>query len=203
MAGGPDLLALVHRIRDLRSAFLPPTDPTGSYSAAEYDRTAAFLLLAHAEAEWFVERRCLEVAAAAVAAWSADSAPRSTIVALAAFSHSGGKSALPDPGRAGPPQIREVVDEAKRTYSTVVDQNNGITEENLLRLLLPLGLREFQFPTGFLVDMNTFGSHRGDQAHVGVGARTPPDPGDARNLATRIVLGLRRLDRHLLRLKTE
>ncbi len=58
-------------------------------------------------------------------------------------------------------------------------------------------------PGGFLPDMNTFGSNRGDHAHQGVGHKTPPDPVDALRLVTRIVLGLRQLDRRLMSLKAE
>ncbi len=203
MAGPSDLRELVRRTRDLRSSFLPKPDPVGSYSSSDYDRTAAFLLLAHAEVEWFIERRCLDIASMAVTNWTIDSAPRSTLVALAAFSHAGGQSGLPDPGRSGPPQIREVIDEAKKAYSYVVNNNNGLKEENLLKLLLPVGLRESQFPSGFLADMNTFGTNRGDHAHKGIGARTPPDPVDALKLVTRVVLGLRRLDVQLLKLRSE
>ena len=203
MAGRQDIRRFVRRIQELRSAFLPAPDPTGNYSKPDYYRTAAFLLLAHAEVEEFLEQRCLEVASAAVAAWTVDSVPRSTIVALAAFSHAKGKAALPKPGQTGRPQIREVLDSAKRSYSLVVHKNNGVKEENLLNLLLPLGIRESQIPTDFLNAMNTLGSIRGGYAHRRVGAQTPPDPVDSMKLTTRVVCGLWRLDDHLLRLKNE
>lgn len=202
MAGPEDLRRLINRIRDLRATFLPDRDPVGNYLPADYDRIAAFLLLGHAEVESFIEQRCLEIASEVVAKWAADSEARSTIVALTAFSHRQGQSGLPESG-AGRSRIREVVDEAKKSYSAVVHKNNGIKEKNLLELYLPLGLRESQFPSGFLAAMDTFGTERGGFAHTGIGSQTPPDPVEALNRVTQAVVGLWRLDRHLLALKAE
>lgn len=194
---------LVRRIRRLRDALLPDLHPTGTYSDAEYDLVASFVLLCHAEVEWYLEQRCLEVVSAAVSAWLLDSKPRSTVIALAAFAPDSGPKWLPSPGQSGPPQIRAVISAAKRSYSQMVDKNNGVNETNLVALLLPLGIRESDLASTFLADMNAFGSRRGDQAHRGIGARSPLDPADAVALLTRILLGLRRLDRRLSRLKSE
>ena len=73
----------------------------------------------------------------------------------------------------------------------------------LLGLLLPVGIRESEMPGGFLPETYPFGAHRGDLAHQGVGAQTPPDPVDAIERVTRIVVALRQLDRQLLVLKAE
>lgn len=203
MAGRQDRLALVLRIRSLRSFFLPPPNLTGTYSQAEYDRTAAFLLISHAEIEEFIEQRCLEIVDSVVDAWILDAKPRSTIVALAAFSHSDGENAVPKPDDTGPPKIRTVVREEKRSYSKAVNNNHGIKSENLLRLLIPVGIRESQLPTQFLADMNAFGASRGKLAHNRIAANNRPDPKDSRRLLTRLVLELRRLDQKLLALKGE
>ena len=63
--------------------------------------------------------------------------------------------------------------EAKKAYSKTVHDNNGIKEANLIRLLLPVGLRESQFPQGFLPDMETFGTRRGDHALADSEAPSP------------------------------
>ena len=70
-------------------------------------------------------------------------------------------------------------------------------------LLLPLGVRESDIPSGFLADMTTFGAKRGDLAHRSVGARVPPNPVDTNRLIIQLILGLRRLDRRLLDLKDD
>ena len=124
MSGPRDLRLLVHRLRELRSIFLPAPHPMGQYSSADYDRTSALVLLMHAEIEWFLEERCREVAGAVVASWNADLVPRTTIVALAAFCHTKGAKALSSPGQ-GPTSIRTVISEAKVSYSATVYKNNG------------------------------------------------------------------------------
>lgn len=198
-----DVQKLRSRIDKLEEAFLPRPDPTGTYSTAEYDRTAAYLLLVHAEVESFIEERCLDVMSTVVEAWIRDYKPRSTIVALAAFAHTGGDKSIPQAVEPRRPQIREVIDGAKRSYSSIVNRNNGLKETNLLALLLPIGIRESQISSSFLADMNTFGARRGAQAHRGFGSQTPPDPVDAKNLIERVKTGLCDLDRHLKKVRDE
>jgi hypothetical protein len=199
----PDLRALVKRIRDLQATFLPVPNPTGSYSSAEYDQTAAFLLLVHAEVEWFLERRCLTVADTAVSSWLADLKARQVIVSLAGMADDRGFAALPKPGTRGKPALVKLVDEAKGVYSKRVHLNNGLKEGNLLEMLIPIGISEADLPATFVADMNSFGSQRGDQAHRGVGARKPTDPRDALKLVARVLRVLRRLDLKLHALASE
>ncbi|WP_380171106.1 hypothetical protein ACFEMC_19220 [Kineococcus sp. DHX-1] len=50
-------------------------------------------------------------------------------------------------------------------YTKRVDENQGIKQNNLFSLLLPLGFNENDFDTVWLGSMNSFGSGRGDTAH--------------------------------------
>ena len=203
MSAEVDLTTLVNRVATLKEQYLPRKQPEGKYSEAEHDGTAAFLLLVHAEIEWFIERRCLAVVDLAVSEWKLDVIPRSTILGLAAFAHKGGLTGIPKTIGAQKPALHNVIIGAKRNYSDVVDNNNGVKEEDLLKLLLPIGIKEAQLDSSFLEKMTELGTWRGNQAHKGVGARKPPDPGDVEKSVDSIVNGLRVLDGELDRLNTE
>lgn len=194
--------SLVKRVVELSNAFLPPQDATGTYSRADYDRTSAFLLLAHAEIQSHIEENCRALAHAAVTQWEADSKPRAAVIALVAFAHADGEAAVPK-SSDGTASIRRVVAKAKSNYSAIVHHNNGVKSKDVLKLVIPVGVRETSLSAGWLADMDTFGSSRGDQAHLGVGARRPPDPADARKLIARLLMGLRAVDRELANLATE
>jgi hypothetical protein len=100
-----------------------------------------------------------------------------------------------------PPSLPQRVDRAVKSYRSIVTDNNGVKESNLLRLLTPLGVEASDYPAGWLQDMNTFGSDRGDIAHgSAVGVRQPPDPLTLKDLVKRVLDGLRVLDSVLLRL---
>jgi len=200
-----DLQALANRIEELKDTFIPEKAPTGIYSQEDEARTAAFVILVHAEVEWFIEKRCQEVLTSAVDHWKLDNRPRSTVLSLLAFCNKGETKLAPD-GKEIKSQrasIRLIVDEAKKTYSKVLYNNHGIRVENLLAILRPIGIREFQLPDTFLVDVDTFGTMRGRHAHRSIGAQTPPDPVDTLELVRRIVVGVSELDGHLQVLENE
>ena len=203
MSDSDKLTRLKERIESLGNVFLPPVSRTGSYDQREFDSTAAFLLMAHAEVEEFIEQRCLEVADAVVTKWSVDSRPRSALIALAAFSHSQGDKALPTPDELGRSKIRDVLDEAKRSYSHVVNQNNGVKAHDLLRLLIPIGIRESQISNKLVIDLNNFGATRGQLAHNTNAIQNAPDPVANKKLVDDIVSELGKLDSHLSRLESE
>jgi len=192
---------LRRRIDNLGHTFLPDPNPTGDYSDADYDCTAAYMLLAHAEVEWYLEQRCRDLIGTVVAEWCLDFVPRATIVALVAFAS--GNTQVPESVGSAKPEIYNVVNDAKRLYSIRIHNNNGVKQKDVLALLLPLGIRESQFPSGFLNDMDVFGTWRGAQAHMSVGARAPLDPGDARNLVDRVMKGLQDVDGRLRALNGE
>lgn len=187
---------LVKRLRQLRRQFLPRIDPTGAYSETEYDQVRALQLLAHAEVEGYLEDVGRSVVAACTSKYYADSAPRSLLISLVAY-----HSAPAD--REPVNQLESVVRNRVTQYFHAVSGNNGLKEKNCDLLLRPLGLNEQHFPPGFMALMDAFGAARGRIAHTGVGAQSPPDPADARDLLSRVVWALRSIDRELVRLRDE
>lgn len=90
---------------------------------------------------------------------------------------------------------RAVVEFAKDWYQNRIKQNNGIKEDNLKKLVLPLGVDWTGIHPGWVADMNSFGSSRGDVAHQTVGVQKAINPQDDYNLVNGSLLpGLAQLD---------
>jgi hypothetical protein len=193
------------RITELRQRVLPKSfDPTGSYPARIHDRARGFRLLAHAEIEACLEDLAVDTVNAVYTDWLQDRRPRTTLTALATFSEKrfSPPEALPPDPKALPLRMR--LDEARKAYVTWVKmKNNGIREENVLRILLPVGIREFELDAAWLATIDSFGQARGATAHSAGRPQTPPDPAAELQTVRDIVKGITPLDRRLNQLKNE
>lgn len=194
---------LVKRIRRLVRRLLPAIDPLVNYDESAEDSIAALAVLVHAELQHFLENRCLEVADKAVNTWHQDSRPRTTVISLVAYCHSEGSSALPSQLPSNKPAVRVVVDAAKRHYSQLVHRNNGVKEDDLIKLLLPIGVREHEVTVNLAASLDWLGSRRGSAAHSSYAHREWIDPQELSAVIVRILRELRNLDRRLLELRDE
>ncbi|MFC7381727.1 HEPN domain-containing protein [Sphaerisporangium rhizosphaerae] len=167
----PRFQTLSVRILELRSNLLPEEfDPTGLYAVQVHECARAFRLLAHAEFEAFIEDRAQQIVARAVSEWLSDGSIRPSLLSLVAFeSNLGWKettilSAKEKQRRA--PDLTQRVDAARKNYlNYVIMQNNGIKEKNLLRILLPLGVREEDIDEQWLSTLEAWATARGELAH--------------------------------------
>lgn len=197
-------LVLDRRVRALEH-LLPRLSPLGRYSNRQYDRTRAYLVLCHAEIEGCFEDLVWDIADRGYQRWRHDGRASVALVALLSY-HQGSLGAvlesLTRPPRRPPPTLDARVDAVHASYRDSVKNNHGIKEKNLLRLLLPIGVRETQLPVGWLQDMNTLGAERGVAAHqTGHRVRQPPDAARTRSLVQAAVSGLGSLDTMLVALR--
>ena len=192
------------RIRKLRDHLLPKRfDPIGSYSERQIDRTAAFKLLAHAEIEWYLEEIVVETSNWAFDIWQ----ERGTITEplLAMLAYMDGQLGLPPRIRptSSDRDLNEKVEIAKnRLNSYAKGSNNGIREENVLRLLLSVGISERDMDPTWLATTNSFGQRRGEIAHSSRQIYSPPNPEDELNTVNQIVDGLLEIDDKLARFRS-
>jgi hypothetical protein len=205
LAGCSDeFVRLVFRVRELRDIFLPDEpEPTGSYEPAIYDRVRAFILLCHAELEDYLEQVAISVLNDAKAKWDLDGVARGALLAVLAFSKN--RVTLP-PGAVtpGPSTLRQVVDDCVAGFANdIFRSNHGIKEENVLALLLPVGIRETDISTTWLASMSSFAATRGSHAHRSASATTLPDPFDTLTNVIALAEGLRSLDLKLIGLRNE
>jgi hypothetical protein len=193
-------LALCRRLQELRVHLLPSAfDPLGSYTAAQFDQTRAYVALVHAEIEDFLEERCLEVADACVSRWLKLQQPTAVIVALHATCYSGWTDLIDNPKFKRPTfeaSVEARLQASLEQYTQAIGGNNGIKEADIKRLLVPLSVRMSNLDQTWCAAMSSFGMVRGQIAHkTSVGATHTADPKDMRRTVWKdLVPGLRKLD---------
>lgn len=136
-------LDLIDRIDELHFRFVPPLDPTGTYSDAQYDCMRAFRLLAHAEIERYLElllddavKNFMQM----ITAWQAAQAQPSALV-------------------------KNLTTHFERDMRGMLKKNHGAKKDNILALLKPLGITGAQINNIWLDKMDTYGQIRGSFAH--------------------------------------
>lgn len=190
---------------ELRRHALPAKfNNTGSYSARKIDRARGFRVLAHAEIESCLEDLVSETVDAAYAAWWLDQQPRTTLVSLMAFCEREFPARQALAANTGP-DMRDRITTAKNDFLRWVKvENHGIRERNVLKLLLPVGIREAEIETAWLATIDGFGGNRGTTAHQS--ARKPqtvPDPKSELETVRAIIEGMIPIDRRLAELRAE
>lgn len=190
---------------ELEGNLLPAIKADLSYTASEYDRVRAYIVLVHAEVESFVEQRVVAEFAVRHAAWDGAKQPSVVLMGLLAFKSGEWESPIdslnPPTNPEDSPRWR-ARDTSARLSACITQQNrsirtlnHGIRAANVLPMLLPLGFGAGDLDAGLVSDLDAFGSMRGTIAHSA--ARTTssvPDPADAKNKVTRIMAGLAALD---------
>jgi hypothetical protein len=166
----------------------------------------SYLVLSHAEIEACIEDLARNVLAKAKKRWQESGRARSSLVAVVAY-HEGGfgqpARKLPTPSTQKPALT---LDQRIKVACSAYDEyarkdNHGVREQNLLRLLLPVGVREEDLDLSWVAEMNSFGIQRGMVAHgEAKSVSVQIDPDVARGQVEGVVKGLRNLDELLARL---
>lgn len=208
MAQSNYLRSLSTRCRRLRRHFLPATySPTGDYTDRQYDRTAAYRVLVHAEFEHYfeevawaaVQTRLAEfrggagwsellfgVAVAAVLGWKPDEFD----VNVATLLGSGAPKS----------SIAEAIYTGCSRYRKLLDSNNGIREDNLKKMFFPLGVDFKALDPLWMTNLDMFGQDRGEVAHHSIGAIQTIDPESEEKKVLGLVAGLHDLDSQIVSL---
>jgi len=131
---------------------LPLASATGVYDPKDYDFVRAYLVLAHAEVEQFLEELAVDVLVAAQKRWDATRAAGRCLSALLMYD---------DKQTTAPPSLAKqktddtlsmVASRAIRKHEEfIVQKNHGVKEGNLLRMLLPIGVLETDLDPIWLV----------------------------------------------------
>jgi hypothetical protein len=160
-------------------------------------------MLAHAEIEAFLEDLGFEKAKSVVDDWRRTKRTTDALFCLVAHYHSGFEVAdeegLPPKFEVSSrkrvkDQIEEVADRALNQYGAIVSQNHGVREENLLRIILPIGIRRSDLDPTWVTDLQEFGKRRGTVAHKAVSAHRNIDPQQEWSDVKKLLEGLKKLD---------
>ena len=90
--------------------------------------------------------------------------------------------------------IAEVASCALTQYGSIISSNNGVKEENLLRIVLPIGVRKGDLDPTWITDLQEFGKKRGTLAHKSVSAHHPVNPQQEWSDVKSLLAGLETLD---------
>ena len=93
------------------------------------------------------------------------------------------------------------IESAVNYYMSSIDQNHGIREENLCKILFPIGIEPDGLDNVWLTTMDSFGLSRGTVAHTSVKTQQPIDPQtEFLRINQQILPGLKKLDKKISRL---
>jgi hypothetical protein len=186
-----------------RRALLPGRfDPTGTFRSPErvHLRTISFRILVHAEIEAFLEDRTRDLMDAAWGHWQTSRLPSEVIVGTLAYSAI--ETSLP-PKSLGESSNKKAYDDigvplqkAQNVWRFNHTNNHGIKKENVLMLLLPLGVQHSKLDTTLLADLSSYGVARGEVAHRSNYTTTAyADPKSEYDRATKLVADIEKLDK--------
>lgn len=194
---------LEQRLRELRKHMLPHKfSPTGDYGDRQLDRARGYRLLVHAEIEAFIEDVTFDAAKRGVSEWSKTKKVSDSLFCLVTHYHHGFTAEGFDEEPPFPPSsrpkvkdsIKDVVDIAIRQYRKIHDDNHGVKEENLCRLVLPVGVRKDELDQLWITNLSEFGKRRGDVAHKTIKAQQQIDPKSELQVVRDLLAGLKLLD---------
>jgi len=207
---------LQSEITNLRQLLLPKKlSATGVYPNRVYTKVLSFRVLVHAEIEAFLEDRVRELCLDAMRKYKTSNKVTTTTAALLAFSGLSFEQppdfvVSSDPGKQSKVDqklsLEKKLEKANLSFIYIIDNNHGLKEKNLLRLLLPVGFNPSAFDNVWLQSMNSFGNDRGMVAHTtraSYSATALPDPRNELNRIKDLLLGLHDIDTSLNRLLAE
>jgi hypothetical protein len=194
---------LRRRIKRLSKNLVPRLSDTGDYTEKELDMAAGFRLLAHAEIEAFLEESAKEAALKAITSWHANGKVSHTLGCL--LSHYPKRKipqqVLEDEKSGRSSRIHYAIQIAHGAYVHVLTKNNGVREENVKKILFPIGIKHADIDVTWLNTIDSFGRDRGFVAHNSAGAIRAIDPETEIKTVEQIVVGLGKLDTALGKLR--
>jgi len=197
---------LTKNLSELEKAFLSMKKKTdGSYTVTELAMARAYELLVHAEIEYYFENIAREVVLTAYEKWKSDKKPSHVLMSVTAFINI--KEKIPEKvssqkiNKDEEGLIENRLQKYVNNYMTTINNNHGVKEINLLKILLPLGIHLNEIDTTFLISIDSFGRDRGKTAHNSIKVQSLIDPftkqGDVMNILTEIA----KLDNKIIYLK--
>jgi HEPN superfamily RiboL-PSP-like protein len=198
----PEYLALIRQVRLLSRTLLPPVSPTARYSGSEILQMLAFRLSAHAEVESFLED-CASHLADHYATLNNQNKLSSRVRRLL-LHHSGMRDQYPPRSLTAPlpTNVGRKITGILNAQIDAIEGNNGLSQKDILKLFVPLGVEISFFNTAWLDSMDRFARSRGDVAHKSwLNPSRQPEPREERRLLVAPLLGLRDLIEEVARLR--
>lgn len=167
------------------------------------DLLRAFRLLVHAEIEAYVEQLVIRKAVDSLDLWRSGRKASKCLLSIVAFCEMELGAAPPHLAAIGPRNdLEERVNRATNTFiKRIRTKNNGIKEENLVPLLIPIGLDSSEVSQTLLNNLSSFGRNRGEIAHNSSKVVQPISPIDELSIIDQILSDLKDLDAAITTIK--
>lgn len=182
-------------LANVQRLFLPPVrDPSGAaYTPDDLHRSAAYIAIAHAEIQHYLDDRTKELAQRAKSAFSTKGLVGPELIGMIAYLSDGltlqseHQPALSVEQKFNPPKfsvpagypivLADICHTAMEAYEAKIrTKNNGIKSSNITKLLLPLGFSASSLYSKWLAKMDALGTDRGNQVHKSLGTTIIGDP---------------------------
>jgi len=200
MANSKRFKILVDRVNFLNSNILPPIKIGGDYTPVEYDYTRSYILLVHAEIESFLEEKVSEKVNISLSNWKTNRKKSTCLKSILAFCSNDINYEKKKIHERNSLEFR--VNIITNHFLSLIKKNHGIKKDNILDLLLPIGIEIDELDETWLTTMDNFGAKRGEIAHHTTTVQKPIDPLTEKKLINDIILPeLSVIDRLLINLK--
>jgi hypothetical protein len=184
---------LLSRIAFLESKILPQERIDGNYTKVESDLIKSYLLLVHAEIEAYFEDKARDKVNHALNKWKTNRQKSTCLKSVLAFS--GNDISYENKPKSDSNNIEFRINCAVSHFLSLVGKNNGVKKNDILNLMIPMGLEISQLDDTWLNTMDSFGAIRGKIAHNSIAVQTMLDRNSERSrINDQIVPEIERLD---------
>lgn len=186
-------VALDANLFELKRIYLDAASASFSPTAEQQEMARAFVIFAHAELEWFVEKACSDFADVLLneAGGGKFSASTLSLLTFSSLDPVNGGASLGK--KAASRSLNSRVGDAVAKLKVLADGNDGLREKHLAKMLVPLGLHSNHVDASWLADLDAFCSSRGAFAHMSrsmnQASHLAVNPADVWKLCSRLVWG--------------
>jgi hypothetical protein len=173
-----------------------PTTNTSQY------RLRAYRLLSHAEIEFYIENLVLSKIENEKAKWNSTKTITNSIGSLLSYSKfefPNVSSHLSEVSSRNDAHYR--ITTIITIYENNIKKNNGIKEENIIPILIPIGIEYQSISQTLLNNLSSFGRNRGNTAHNSSKVQQLINPNDEINIVSQILQELVDIDRLVVNIK--
>nr|WP_321352973.1 HEPN domain-containing protein [uncultured Methanoregula sp.] len=190
-------------INYLTGFLLPSQKPSADYSLEELIRMRSHRILIHAEIESYFEDIAVDKIRTAAAEYKMTKKTGPVLAALFACSQRQTPVKLPDTHNKNRNFFENRLDEESTIFHNMVKNNHGIHQNNILQLLLSIGVCETEIDQTLLIDLDQLGTQRGEFAHTSISNKTKQkfDPSIERNRIKLWIPVIQKIDLIIMGLK--
>lgn len=164
--------SLLHRHKNLEEIFLPERQSVwGRYTPSEIEKTAAFVVLMHAEFENFIEDIAKSCLSFSLNNWLKKRVISRPLLSLLAYREAGAVSQAIN-SQSAQNRVATLIHEAAAYHLKKIDNNQGIRQRNVAQLFIPLGFEDGELDETVISSLDSFGKDRGNLAHKGASNRS-------------------------------